>query len=454
MGSIKPKSKGSCENCRVIEWCNSCNNEYYIYFKSICGSCNGIIRLLCNKCENPDWSNWSSGNKIVDDFIKECNKQSETLKWIPYNQFSEITYIVKGGFGEIYKAKWKGIYDVALKKLYNSQDITKVFLNEVKNYIHCTESNRNNNSRYSSLIRFYGISYDSITQDFIMVTEYADKGNIKKNIMNHAKFVLSNIPGDRYHYEISTNENIIYDISRGLNIIHNSGLVHCDLHTGNILQNSFSAIVISDFGLSQPANISTSIKSSGIYGVVPYIAPEIFLGKQYTPASDIYSLGIIIWVLHSFEEPFNNKDLDANLILDIIRGLRPQISPKMGIPNHIVDLMKKCWDSDPKNRQTAQQIMETLENRETGPNETFLANSHRKKYSLLKTMNLVDNHPGTCYTSRYLSFQRVKDHLAKLTIEDSGQNDLSLPTSINDDNMRDFGDKIIALPTLPDTSSS
>ncbi|CAB4412206.1 unnamed protein product [Rhizophagus irregularis] len=68
-------------------------------------------------------------------------------------------------------------------------------------------------------------------------------------------------------------------------------------------------------------------------------------------------------------------------------------------------------------------------------------------------MNLIDTHPGTCYTSRFLSFQRVKEHLAQLTLEDSGQNNLSLPTSINnDDNIRDFGDEIIALPTLPNTS--
>ncbi|GBB86039.1 hypothetical protein RclHR1_01250002 [Rhizophagus clarus] len=386
MESVKSKPEGSCENCRVIKWCHDCSEDFKFGY-STCRQCKGILLLLCNKCENTNWSNWSSGNKIVDDFIKECNTPNEILKWIPYNQFSEITYIAKGGFGEIYKAKWNGIYDVALKKLYNSNNITKDFLNE------CTESNRNNH-HYSSLIRLYGISYDSITQDFVMVI-------------------------------------------------------------GNILLNSSSnVIVISDFGLSQPANISTSIKLSGIHGVVPYIAPEIFLGKQYTPASDIYSLGIIIWVLHSFEEPFNNKDHDANLILDIIRGLRPQISPKMGIPTHIVDLMKKCWDSDPKNRPTAQQIIETLGNRKIGPNETYLANFHRKKYSLLKTMNLVDNYPGTCYTSRYLSFQRVKEHLAKLTLEDSGQNDLSLPTSINDDNIKDFGDKIIALPTLPNTLSS
>ncbi|CAB4464424.1 unnamed protein product [Rhizophagus irregularis] len=322
-----PKLETLCENCRTIEWCKECKRYIYDSGPHICLACRGITRLLCNECENPNWLNWSSGNKIVDDFIKECNKPNEILKWIPYNQFSEITYLAKGGFGEIYKAKWKGDYDVALKKLYNSRNITMDFLNEVKNYIHCMESN-GTNFETCFLIRFYGISYDPITQDFIMVAEYADNGNLKKCIMKPAEFTYRVV---FYDVNLSSNENTIYHISRGLNIMHNS---------------------------------------------------------------------------------------------------------------------------DPKNRPTAQQIITTLENHKRGPNETFLANSHRKKYSLLKTMNLIDNHPGTCYTSRFLSFQRVKEHLAKLTLEDSGQNDLSLPTSINDDNIKDFEDKIIALPTLSNKSPS
>ncbi|RIA85795.1 kinase-like domain-containing protein [Glomus cerebriforme] len=90
-------------------------------------------------------------------------------------------------------------------------------------------------------------------------------------------------------------------------------------------ENNIYSITINDFGLSQPANITTSMKLLGIYGVIPYVAPEIFLGKPYTPASDTYSLGIVIWVLHLFERPYNNRRHDANLILDIIRGLRPEI---------------------------------------------------------------------------------------------------------------------------------
>ena len=83
------ESKLSCNDCRLVNWCLDCCN----YEFTVCKRCGYDRFLLCNECENP---NWSSGNRIVDDFIKECNKPNEILKWIPYNQLSEITYLAKG----------------------------------------------------------------------------------------------------------------------------------------------------------------------------------------------------------------------------------------------------------------------------------------------------------------------------------------------------------------------
>src|ERR1044072_6440023 len=97
--------------------------------------------------------------------------------------------------------------------------------------------------------------------------------------MDHRNFVFN---------FVSDYEAIIHNIARGLRLMHDSGLVHCDLHPGNILIRGIRSFVergdetfkecIGDFGLSRPANIEPSIKSSGIYGVVPYIAPELLRG--------------------------------------------------------------------------------------------------------------------------------------------------------------------------------
>ncbi|CAG8700824.1 7571_t:CDS:1, partial [Racocetra fulgida] len=57
------------------------------------------------------------------------------------------------------------------------------------------------------------------------------------------------------------------------------------LHSGNILVDHYYDIKI-DFEISKPANLITDMKE--IYGVIPYIASEIFIGEKYTIASDVY----------------------------------------------------------------------------------------------------------------------------------------------------------------------
>ena len=97
-------------------------------------------------------TNWISGNEKIDDLIREMqlkfhDSSDIVFEWIPYNQFSDIEKIGKGGFATVYSAIWKDgplsyykdknewIRDsdkiVALKCLDNSQNITNEFLNEV-----------------------------------------------------------------------------------------------------------------------------------------------------------------------------------------------------------------------------------------------------------------------------------------------------------------------------------
>src|ERR1043166_4197271 len=99
-------------------------------------------------------------------------------------------------------------------------------------------------------------------------------------------------------------------IAKGLLDIHNSGKVHKDLHSGNILfSGAFS--YISDLGMCKPANDA----DEGVYGVLPYMAPEVLCRRQYTKAADIYSFGIIMNEYLSEEIPHN--DILHNHILAV-----------------------------------------------------------------------------------------------------------------------------------------
>ncbi|CAI2174479.1 18223_t:CDS:2 [Funneliformis geosporum] len=99
--------------------------------------------------------------------------------------------------------------------------------------------------------------------------------------------------------------------------------------------------------------------SNDIYGVLPYVAPEILQGNSQTKESDIYSFGIIMWTFSAGIRPWCNRPHNLSLATEICSGLRPEIID--GTPDVYIQLMKQCWNSDPLERPTASQINELLE---------------------------------------------------------------------------------------------
>src|SRR5437868_7247440 len=125
----------------------------------------------------------------------------------------------------------------------------------------------------------------------MMVLYYCEEGNLSKYLNQSDK---------NYEQKIGNLSNI----ARGLLYIHNAEKVHKDFHSGNILFNKTHPYIISDLGMCQPAN--NEAKKEGTYGVLPYMAPEVLCGHQYTKSSDIYSFGIVINEFMSEETPYNN----------------------------------------------------------------------------------------------------------------------------------------------------
>ena len=95
-----------------------------------------------------------------------------------------------------------------------------------------------------------------------------------------------------------------------------------------------------------------------IFGVIPYLAPEVLSKKPYTKESDIYSFGMIMWEHTTGKKPFHDRPHDKYLISDILNGERLQITDDT--PEFYANLMKRCWDPDPNKRPTADELVEIL----------------------------------------------------------------------------------------------
>ncbi len=196
------------------------------------------------------------------------------------------------------------------------------------------------------LIQLYGFTQNTDTLDYKIVMDYAKNGNLRKN--------LPNIVKEKWIDKLEK----LYNIISGLDKIHQQKFIHCDFHHGNILFGEIN-LSISDLGLSKPVEYFQSSRENEICGVIPFMAPEILRGKPYTPASDIYGF-MIMWEFISGIPPFDDKEHDFHLALNICKGERPEIIENT--PQCYIDLTKKCWETDPLKRPNASEICNIIKN--------------------------------------------------------------------------------------------
>jgi serine/threonine protein kinase len=186
-------------------------------------------------------------------------------------------------------------------------------------------------------------------------------------------------------------------------------MIHRDFHTGNILiddgiiinsNNLPIGVQISDMGLSKEAD---NIDETKIYGVMPYVAPEVLRGKPYTQAADIYSFGMIMYFMLTGRQPFENRAHDQELALNICNGIRPEIPEIPGLKSKLyIGLMKKCWNSNPDNRPDVKLISTILEEKEEDI-LSELKETEKYLFKKYKESKQLITHPQAIYTSRLLN---------------------------------------------------
>ncbi len=203
------------------------------------------------------------------------------------------------------------------------------------------------------------------------------------------------------HNQLTWKERIriAYEIILALYWIHEENAIHRDLHSGNILYSQFNdGWCISDLGFCGPADKS----SKSIYGNLPYIAPEVINGKEYTFASDIYSVAMLMWEISSGQPPFVKYEYDDyDLAMDIINGMRPKIVSE--IPLEYKSLMIQCWDADPLKRPDSATLYDKME-------EIYLSCQNMPNELLNNTSNFETSYTSSrLFTSKIHKFENLPE---------------------------------------------
>jgi len=247
--------------------------------------------------------------------------------------------------------------------------------------------------------RIYGITHDPNTDQYAIVTKFYENGNLRQTLSQNDDSI-----------SWCKLLEVFSQISAALYIIHSQDYTHRDFHSGNILirtkSSGFFEAVISDFGLSLHAD-SESSGSRQVYGVLPFIAPEVLCSGEYSTASDIYGFGMIMYEVLSGKPPFVEREYDANLVVAVCNsGQRPVIPEDA--PSPYVDLMKQCWDSDPTRRPDAKCLtrhfnawfQSLMSNEENDTCQAFLKSEKPWKARLHDNMTPKATHSS--YTSKNL----------------------------------------------------
>jgi len=293
--------------------------------------------------------------------------------------------------------RWKrlGKTKVALKVLEDSQNISSEFLEEL-------HLNLQRGSTY--VVKCFGFTKEPKSNNYAMVLEYAENGNLR-NYLNTSKSI------DWYQ-----KVEILKQIGHHLCRLHEKEIIHKDFHIGNILYKINNRIddflIISDLGVCHKKSYFM-MQSSEIYGVLPYMAPEVLIEDLYSKASNIYAFGGIIYEIVTGYPPFHDRPHDFQLALDICNGVHPNIPEH--VPKSIANLLLRCWEPNPKKRITAIEIFSMIRCCFIYEDECKISRRLMKEIEESKSIQQVTErtkiHPEAIYTSRLLSFPKLEESL-------------------------------------------
>ncbi|GBB86601.1 hypothetical protein RclHR1_00130042 [Rhizophagus clarus] len=248
----------------------------------------------------------------------------------------------------------------------------------IKKYYHCKSR--------ENLIGYYGISQNPKTGEYILVAKFANNLDIRT-------FIFTKYSNNNNSLTWNEKINILKSIAEIIKSLHNEKtpqggkLFHGNLHPGNLLinlrqQNVLEESILLDLvscwkpsttlsSVQQQLNKSSSSSNSNnnnnyyhnnnflLYGVLPYIAPEVLRGEKKSQSSDIYNFGMIMWELSTLSLPYFDRAHNLELAIEICEGVRPD--PLSTTPEFYFELMERCWDDDPSLRPNAAEIIRTLD---------------------------------------------------------------------------------------------
>ncbi|XP_057676904.1 receptor-interacting serine/threonine-protein kinase 4 [Corythoichthys intestinalis] len=271
------------------------------------------------------------------------------LRTFDSSEFSSWEKIGSGGFGQVYKVRhvqWKTWLAIKCPPCLHVDDKERSELLE--------EAKKMEAAKFRYILPVYGICEDP--QGLVM--EYMETGSLEN--------LLATEP---LPWELRF--RIIHETAVGMNFLHcmKPPLLHLDLKPANILLDAHYHVKISDFGLARWNGLSRGddISRDGFCGTIAYLPPESIIEKDRVSDTkhDIYSFSIVVWGILTLKKPYQGENNILQIMVKVVKGVRPDLGKvsrnRPTACTGFLNLMQRCWATDPEARPSFQEITSEAE---------------------------------------------------------------------------------------------
>jgi len=297
-------------------------------------------------------------------------EESQEATFILGNRYQLLQTIGTGGMAVVYRARDLMLErPVAIKVLRHDFSENEGFRQSFR-----LEARAAANLSHPNIVTVHDFGFD--TNKLYLVMEYVPGTDLKT------------ILRERSRLPIEEAVSLTIQAAAGIGYAHRAGLIHCDIKPHNMLVTPDQRIKVTDFGIARAmASILPEEKHDVVWGSPLYFSPEQAAGAAPSPASDVYSLGVVLFELVTGRLPFIHNDPAELARLHRDEPPPPPRRLNQDVPPALEQIILKVLAKEPSARyRTADQFGRVLSsflqsNEAAHSQPRSINNSHESSYS-------------------------------------------------------------------------